>query len=256
MEVVETVQKMDKKKIIIAIVIALIVAVIGYFIYHYFFKKKPIENMETYQENKDKVKSLFDELQKDESDDDSPEYNVENTSLYPFFDIEIGGEKAGRIVMQLFDDETPKTCRNFRNLCGKNILNNSRKPSYQNTSFHRIIPEFMIQGGDITRGDGTGGMSIYGEFFEDESFEMKHNQEGLLSMANAGPNTNNSQFFIITKPTPWLDNKHVVFGIVLKGMDIVKKMETEETGEEDRPVRECKIVKSGLLTQKEFDKMK
>jgi cyclophilin family peptidyl-prolyl cis-trans isomerase len=105
----------------------------------------------------------------------------------------------------------------------------------------------MLQGGDITRGDGTGGYSIYGEEFDDENFNLTHNQPGMLSMANAGPNTNNSQFFITLKKTPWLDNKHVVFGIVISGFDTVKKIENLETDGKDKPLTDVIIVKSGLL---------
>ncbi len=157
--------------------------------------------------------------------------------------------------MELFDDNVPKTCKNFRTLCTKNILNNGSKPSYVGTKFHRVIPKFMIQGGDITNGDGTGGHSIYGPNFEDENFELKHNQPGLLSMANAGPNTNNSQFFITTEPTPWLDGKHVVFGIVLQGFEIVRKIENiQKNDENDEPIVPCKIIASGIMSKDEYNK--
>jgi peptidylprolyl isomerase len=144
-------------------------------------------------------------------------------------DVTIGGEPAGSITIELFADVAPKTAENFRALCtGEKGTGKSGKPlTYAGSPFHRIIPGFMIQGGDFTRGNGTGGESIYGEKFADENFELKHTSAGLLSMANAGPNTNGSQFFITVAETPWLDGKHVVFGKVVEGMDVVAAMEAQ-----------------------------
>ena len=136
-----------------------------------------------------------------------------------YFDIEINNSPAGRITFQLFTD-TPKTSENFRQLC-----THQQSFGYKNSSFHRIIPEFMCQGGDFTKGNGTGGRSIYGGKFADENFIHKHTKPGLLSMANSGPNSNGSQFFITTAVTSWLDGKHVVFGEVLEGFDILKECE-------------------------------
>ncbi|KAG6434225.1 hypothetical protein SASPL_105848 [Salvia splendens] len=144
-----------------------------------------------------------------------------------FFDILIGKAKTGRIVMELFADTTPKTAENFRALCtGEKGIGSSGKPlHFKGSTFHRIIPRFMCQGGDFTRGNGTGGESIYGAKFADENFTLKHTKPGLLSMANSGKNTNGSQFFITTATTSWLDGKHVVFGEVVDGYNVVKEME-------------------------------
>ena len=146
-------------------------------------------------------------------------------------DVTIDGKPAGTLTLELFADVVPKTAENFRALCtGEKGMGKSGKPlSYAGSPFHRIIPGFMIQGGDFTRGNGTGGESIYGEKFADENFTLKHGGAGTLSMANAGPNTNGSQFFITVAETPWLDGKHVVFGKVVDGMDLLKKMEEQGT---------------------------
>lgn len=231
---------MDVKRILIMLVIAIVIGGGSYFAWKYYFNKK-VEPV-IIEQKEDNSKESFD----NETQIMPNLINFEDTNSQPFFDISIDNVHSGRIVFQLFDDEVPKTCKNFRYLC-TNGLFNKNKPSYQDTSFHRVIKDFMLQGGDITRGNGTGGYSIYGEHFEDENFNLTHNQPGMLSMANAGPNTNNSQFFITTKKTPWLDNKHVVFGIIISGFDIVSKIENLEKDQNDKPLVNVIITKCGLI---------
>ena len=158
-----------------------------------------------------------------------------------YFDVEITGGKGGKIIFELFDNVVPKTARNFRELCtGQNGF------GYKGSPFHRIINNFMAQGGDFTNQNGTGGKSIYGNKFEDENFKLKHNEKYLLSMANAGKNTNGSQFFITFVECPWLDGKHVVFGRVAEGKNVVDELHSIGS-ENGKPGKAAKIVGCGTV---------
>jgi peptidyl-prolyl isomerase H (cyclophilin H) len=162
-------------------------------------------------------------------------------------DINIGETPAGRMKMELFSDIVPKTAENFRQLCTGEHRVNSRPQGYKNATFHRVVRDFMVQGGDFIKGDGTGSFSIHGDKFPDENFEVKHTGPGLLSMANSGPDTNGCQFFITTAPCDFLDGKHVVFGKVIDGLLTLRKIENVPTGPNNRPKLAVKITECGEM---------
>jgi len=169
--------------------------------------------------------------------------NPSNPRVY--FEISIGGTESKRVEFELFKDVTPRTAENFRQLCVGPT--SESKGYYKDSIFHRVIKDFMIQGGDFENSNGTGGRSIYGGKFEDENFVYKHTQSGLLSMANSGKDTNGSQFFVTLKETNWLDGKHVVFGRVIKGMEFIREIEKVSTNGQDRPNEKVKIVDCGEI---------
>lgn len=176
------------------------------------------------------------------------QFDVDRTiTTRTFFDITVDGEPAGRIVMGLYGRNTPRTTENFRCLCTNERGATVAKTHFKGTPFHRIIPGFMLQGGDTTMGDGTGGVSIYGRPFEDEDFGVAHDRAGLLSMANAGPDSNGSQFFITCAETPWLDGKHVVFGEVVEGMELVKTLEGYGGVDEGKPSKQIIVADCGEI---------
>ena len=216
---------------------------------------KQLQQKKHQHENKEKgmFKSMFKHSLYDDKDmpKEKPgskeipkEVDPSNPKVY--FEISIGGSESKRVEFELFKNVVPKTAENFRQLCVSGTDATGNK-FYKNSIFHRVIKDFMLQGGDFDNFNGTGGKSIYGNKFEDENFEYKHTQPGLLSMANAGPNTNGSQFFVTMKETQWLDGKHVVFGRVIKGMEVCREIESMKTDGQDKPSEEVKIVDCGEI---------
>jgi cyclophilin family peptidyl-prolyl cis-trans isomerase len=174
-----------------------------------------------------------------EKEDNEENINIVISEPNLIMSIQIdGNDEKHEVELKLFDDIVPITCKNFRVLAGKGINNNN----YTNSIFHRVIKNFMIQGGDIMNGDGTGSISIFGKQFEDENFKVKHDQKGLLSMANSGPDTNGSQFFITTGDANHLDNKHVVFGKIIKGYDVIDTINKLATDANDKPYQNVRII--------------
>ena len=212
------------------ILVYIVLAVTIYFLYDNYVKgeKKPIKKTKRINQPNTKVK------------EDPIIVKPDKQLPKVFFEIEYtvgNNKKIGRVEIELLADIVPKTCKNFIGLL----------PRYKGTIFHRVIKDFMLQGGDYENMDGTGGKSIYGDKFADENFIALHDKPGMLSMANAGPNTNGSQFFITTAATPWLDGKHVVFGQVLQGLDIIKQIENGPTATDDKPINDVLVVSAGLV---------
>ena len=231
----------NSKMIFIVFFLLSILFVIWYFV-HKKYKKINLdnENIKKYTEKLNEIENFQDTEKLNEIENFNSNKNIVNDNLKNvFFDVSIDNKNSNRIIFKLFDEVVPITCKNFRELC--------KTKKYKNTIFHRIIKDFMIQGGDFTSGNGTGGYSIYGDKFDDENFILKHSKSGLLSMANSGPNTNGSQFFITTVPTPHLDEKHVVFGEVLSGMDSLKELEIVNVDSNDKPIKDCIIKDCGTI---------
>ena len=179
----------------------------------------------------------LDNLDKKSNEIKKNDIQSKNSNIY--LDLQINDSKIDRIEIELYDNIVPKTANNFRSLC--------KQKMYAGCQFHRIVKNFMIQGGDFTKNNGKGGRSIYGETFEDENFKVKHDKPGIISMANKGPNTNNSQFFMLFKPATHLDNKHVAFGIITKGLDILNKYQLIPTDYNNKPASKCIIKDCGIL---------
>jgi len=165
-----------------------------------------------------------------------------------FFDVMIGGHPVGRVKIELFADIVPKTAENFRQFCTGEYRKNGVPIGYKGSCFHRVIKDFMIQGGDFVKGDGTGCMSIYGDKFADENFRLKHSGSGLLSMANSGPNTNGCQFFITCAASDWLDGKHVIFGRIIEGLKVIRMIENVPVGPNNKPKLACVIGECGQMS--------
>jgi cyclophilin family peptidyl-prolyl cis-trans isomerase len=228
-------------KLLIIIILLLII----FFIYFNLFSNDNKNNLDI----EIKSNELEDEIKEDDevlhSEDIDSMFNISegneeediNNKNIVYLDIDVNNHR-GRILISLNNKITPKTSKNFSVLC--------EKKAYVNSPLHRVIKDFMIQGGDFTNYDGTGGISIYGNKFNDENFTLK-NDRGTISMANSGPNSNGSQFFISTKDNNFLDGKHVVFGKVIKGMDLVDYIENVETNENNKPLSEILIVDSGIM---------
>ena len=211
-------------------------------IVYYSYKKRSKKVNIPIKNNKNKLKKIkkFQEKQVNMDQIISQLEIAETPKDNIFMIISVNGKPIGKIVFKLFEDIVPITCRNF-----KILSMNTNNLSYKGSPFHRIIKDFMIQGGDFTNEDGTGGISIFGEKFKDENFTLKHDRPYLLSMANAGPNTNGSQFFITSSKTPHLDGKHVVFGEVIQGFEIVDYLNNVRTGENDKPLDNIRIMNCG-----------
>lgn len=193
--------------------------------------------------------SIEDNMKNNKEEDKYQLDNFNNTRDNVYFDIAIGIKNIGRVEIELFDDDVPLTCKNFRYLCSQD----NNKLNYVDSIFHRVLQGYLIQGGDIINYDGTGGYSAYGQYFKNENFNLKHNQEGLLAMANCGKDKNNSQFFILTRRGGYseLDGKYVVFGIIVSGYDIIKKIENSKINKDFKPIRECRIIDCGIIKQDE-----
>lgn len=224
-------------------IICVTVMVIFYLVYTKFFKKKPAKQTrvnshrkKNRRRSKDRNRHTKDKHHSKKKHRRTPK-EPEDDLVY--LDVEINREVIGRVVIRLFSDVVPKTCKNFRTLC-----NRKNKYNYVGCEFHRIIRDFMIQTGDI---DGNGGFSIYGDRFEDENFELSHDRPYMVSMANSAPDTNGSQFFITTVPTMELDGKHVVFGEVISGFDVVDELNEVRTDGTDGPVDRIRIANCGVI---------
>jgi cyclophilin family peptidyl-prolyl cis-trans isomerase len=216
---------------IINILLFAIFLVICYFVYQKYTTDKIL------REKENEILEIIEKKNKKVRFNDKNEYFENKKPVKKGCYLNI--KNYGQIIIELFSDIVPKTAENFKVLC--------KDKMYRGIPFHRVIKGFMIQGGDTTNKNGTGGMSIYGSKFEDENFKISHNEPGLLSMANSGADTNGSQFFIITKPTPHLDGKHVVFAKVINGLDIIYKIEQTQTDHNDRPLNEVIIEDCGLI---------